>query len=119
MSILISRLLGQDTTPPKRSAPWEAWAKVHFPEMKSTFNAEFKQSGKPRNLLASARNEFKMAAFKRLDEAERQHWEEVVQQDHLDHKKRLENLETEGGLMDPAAAQAYVNLIRPQLACTD
>ena len=111
MSILVSRLLGHDTTPPKRSAPWEAWAKVHFPEMKATFNAEFRQSGKPKNLLASARNEFKMAAFKRLDDAERQRWEGIVQQEHLDHKKRLENLEGEGGLMDPEDAQAYVNLI--------
>ncbi|KIJ90848.1 hypothetical protein K443DRAFT_14905, partial [Laccaria amethystina LaAM-08-1] len=109
MSVLILRLLGQDTTPPKRSAPWEAWAKVHFPEMKATFNVAFKQSGKPKNLLASARNEFKMAAFKQLDEAERQRWEEIVQQEHLDHKKRLEDLEGEGGLMDPAAAQIVLD----------
>ncbi|EDR08563.1 uncharacterized protein LACBIDRAFT_327105 [Laccaria bicolor S238N-H82] len=108
MSILISRLLGQDATPPKRNAPWEAWAKVHFPEMKATFNVEFKQSGKPRNLLASARNEFKMAAFKRLDEAERQRWEDIAQQEHLDHKKRLEDLEGEG-LMDPEAAQEVLD----------
>jgi len=112
MSVLIARLLGKDITAPKRNAAWEAWAKVHFSEMKATFDAEFKRSGKAKNLLASARNEFKIAAFKRLDQAERKRWEEIVQQEHLDNKKRLELEEIEGeGLMDPAAAQEYVKLI--------
>ncbi|EDR02100.1 uncharacterized protein LACBIDRAFT_332637 [Laccaria bicolor S238N-H82] len=58
-----------------------------------------------------------MAAFKRLDDAERQRWEEIVQQEHLEHKKRLENLEGEEGLMDPEAAQEVLdrlpNLLGP------
>ena len=65
--------------------------------MKATFNAEFRQSRKPKNLLASAHNEFKMAAFKRLNDDECQRWEGIVQQEHLDHKKCLKNLEGEGG----------------------
>ena len=99
VSLLVDKFLG-------RSAGWEVWGKEHFPSMKADFEADFAASGKHKSARASARNDFKLARWKELDEETQEHWNETAKTKHATTKKETQDRMQNSGLLDPAEAQA-------------
>ena len=106
MSLLVDKFLGRSASSSRRSASWEVWGKEHFPSMKADFEAGFTASGKHKSVRASARNDFKLARWKELDEETQEHWNETTKTKHAMTKKETQDQMQNSGLLDPAEAQA-------------
>ena len=106
VSLLVEKFLGRSTSSSRGSAGWEVWGKEHFPSLKADFEAEFTASGIPKSARASARNDFKLARWKELDEETQEHWNETAKTKHATTKKATEDRVQNSGRLDPAEAQA-------------
>ena len=74
--------------------------------MKADFEAEFAASGRPKTARASARNDFKLARWKELDEETQERWNETAKAKHATTKKETLDWMQHTGRLDPAEAQA-------------
>lgn len=106
ISLLIQKVLGRATSATRRSAGWEAWGKENFASMKEEFEAEFGASGRPKSARAAARNDFKLARWKELDEETQTHWNELAKTKYDEAKKVAQERADNSGLLSPAEAQA-------------
>ena len=106
IALLVEKFLGRSPFASRRSVGWEAWGKEHFPSMKADFEAEFAASGRPKMACASARNDFKLARWKELDEETQEHWNETAKAKHAITKKETLDWMQHTGRLDPAEAQA-------------
>ena len=106
ISLLIEKVLGRTTSPTRRSAGWEAWGKENFSSFKEEFEADFAASGKPKSARAAARNDFKLARWKELDDETQAHWNDVAKTKYEEAKKDAQERANSSGLLSPAEAQA-------------
>lgn len=106
ISLLIQKLLGCTTSPTRRSAGWETWGKENFASLKAEFEADFAASGRPKSARAAARNDFKLARWKELDEETQNHWNEVAKTKYEEAKKVAQERADNSGLLNPEEAQA-------------
>ena len=106
VSLLVEKFLGRSTSSSRRSAGWEVWGKEHFPSMKADFEAEFAASGRHKSARASARNDFKLARWKELDDDTQERWNETAKTNHATTQKATQDRMQNSGRLDPAEAQA-------------
>jgi len=106
ISLLIEKVLGHTTSPTRRSTGWEAWGKENFTSFKEEFEADFAASGKPKSMHAAARNDFKLAQWKELDDKTQAHWNDIVKTKYEEVKKDAQEHANSSGLLSPAEAQA-------------
>lgn len=112
-AILLDRLLGTDSGPPKLTAGWAVWGKANFASMKAAFDESFQAGGKPEAQRASECNKFKKLEFEKLSEEEQQLWNDRAKKDHQDAKDAYQNRrDSLPEMLPPKEAQQYVPLFR-------
>ncbi|KAJ8516237.1 hypothetical protein ONZ45_g6440 [Pleurotus djamor] len=98
-ALLLSKLSGVGTRPPKRANAWEVCSKPNFNTYKDEVDNLFEASGKEKKYRATERNKFMSARFSKLPEAQRLAWEKQAQEQYdvevqarADRVKRITSL---------------------------
>ncbi|EDQ99043.1 uncharacterized protein LACBIDRAFT_317737 [Laccaria bicolor S238N-H82] len=77
--------------------------------MKADFEAEFAASGRDKSARASARNDFKLARWRELDDDTQEHWIAIAKTNHATNQKATQDRIQHSGQLDPADAQEVLD----------